>query len=111
MKDCLFQPYSGCCGSTIMWCFSDNRIQRGPPLGPWLMSNLQDGHIYSAILQEQQVPVFQQILFDKGFRLVSDRTVNKNTKNRLYFYLRDPETPRPVTEPVKTRTFVNGAMI
>ena len=53
-----------------------------------------DGHIYVIILNEQQKGLFPT-LKESGFRLVSDRTVNKNTGNRLYVFLRDHLTPKP----------------
>ena len=46
-----------------------------------------------AILIESQL-IFKPLLIEKGFRLVSDRNVNKSTGNRLYVFIRDPETPK-----------------
>jgi len=46
-----------------------------------------------AIITEEQL-LIKSILIKHGFRLVSDKNVNKNTGNRLYVFLRDPETPK-----------------
>lgn len=51
------------------------------------------GTVYFMILIEPQLWV-KSVIVRKGFRLVSDRTVNSNSKNRLYVFIRDPVTPK-----------------
>lgn len=50
---------------------------------------LRDGHVYMCILIASQLWL-KPLLVKRGFRLVSDRTVNAETGNKLYMFLRDP---------------------
>lgn len=91
--------FTGCCGTEIVYAFSG-----GGEAGTNLKS-FQTGRIYIAILNEAQAigHKYGEILEKAEFRLVSDNTVNKNTGNRLYVYLRDPVTRKK--EPLKKRVF------
>lgn len=51
------------------------------------------GHLYFVILNETQ-SWMGRILKKKDFRLVSGRTVNSNSQERLYVYLYDPVHPK-----------------
>jgi hypothetical protein len=51
------------------------------------------GHITIATLINDQLWI-APCLRELGFRLVSSRTVNSNSGNRLYVYMYDPLTPR-----------------
>lgn len=64
--------------------------------------NLRSGHLFFVILSEPQ-KWCSQFLTPQGFRLVSDKTVNANTGNRLYVYLYDKENKKP--KPMKKRFF------
>lgn len=63
---------------------------------------IRSGHLYFVILNETQSWI-GQYLKKKDFRLVSDRTVNRNSGQRLFVYLRDPLDPKG--KAVKKRTF------
>ena len=85
-------PFPSCCGSTILHAFG---VMYTDPKHIWSKLTFVPGHVYFAILREQQRVEFEKTLLDSRFRLVSDQTVNKNSANRLYVYIRDPETPKP----------------
>jgi hypothetical protein len=91
-------PFPACCGATIF-----NNFSTGYTDIPehkechWSGYSFIQGHLYFAILKEHQVKEFEPTLLKSSFRLVSDNTVNKNTGNRLFVYLRDPVFAKPVT--------------
>lgn len=64
--------------------------------------NLRSGHLFFVILSEPQ-KWCRQFLTPQGFRLVSDKTINSNTGNRLYVYLYDAVDKKP--KRLKKRVF------
>lgn len=97
-------PFINCCGSTIIWGFSNypdskrDLLFPAPPTAQ--IQAFAPGHIYCAIMNQAQYTAWGDIMIKNNFRVVSDQTVNANSKNRLYFLLRDPETPK--IEPQKS---------
>jgi hypothetical protein len=63
----------------------------------------EPGTVYILILNEVQ-NWMGSILKKYGYRLVSNRTINRRTDNRLYVYLLDPVSPRGKTN--KKRMFL-----
>lgn len=57
------------------------------------ISRSDKGTITFAILAEFQY-YLKPVLLAKGFREISDRTVNARTSNRLHIFLRDIRTPK-----------------
>lgn len=92
--------FAGCCGATILYGFTWDTLKDNTLLLPMVMTEkgYTPGHIYSAILNEAQYNAFGKVLIENKFRVVSDLTVNSNSHNRLYFFLRDPETPKPLLQ-------------
>lgn len=66
----------------------------------------RSGHIYQAVLIDDQLSIWRKPLEKNGFRLVSDRTVNRTSSNRLYVFLRDPISPKGKS--VKKSSFKRG---
>lgn len=112
----MFTGYQACCGAGIIWGFhhsvpgnvaTDAHVDN---LVFYLRTTCKiekvTGYIHTCILIEDQLWA-QPTLEDYGFRLASDKTVNSNSNHRLYFFIRDPETPKP--KPVKKSAFKKAA--
>lgn len=71
----------------------------------WVLNSLPgfvDGKVYLVTLIDTQMWL-KPILKKVGFRLVSNRTVNRDSHNRIYIFLRDLRVAKG--SKVKTRTF------
>lgn len=94
----LRSEFPECCGATCVYNFYNSSFT-----GKLILGRFTKGHLYFAILADHQVPTFGPILLKAKFRLISDNTINSNTGNRLYVYLRDPVYPKP--EPIIKSVF------
>lgn len=107
-------PFPSCCGASIVHGFSDLYEKNAPndALAIWSKKTFIPGHVYVAILAAAQQEKYGPLLEKAEFRCVSDRTVNKNSDNRLYVWIRDPgqgfmeEKPAPTLTPVAPITTV-----